>query len=372
MSKPRFAALVLSAGFSSRMLEFKPLLEINGQSLVERAVSIFIKNNVDVFLVTGYRGEEIRQQLPGSNLKIVENPDYASGMFSSVQAGVRGLGQDYAGFFMLPVDIPMVRPYTIRRLIEQTTAHPEKILYPVFRGRRGHPPFIPSVLIPSILDFGGEGGLKGALSRFENEAVEVPVPDEYIHFDADTTEQYENLKELVVNYDIPTPGECEILLDIFDVEPKRRNHSYRVAEVGVKIGRALVKKGIEVDIDLIESAAVLHDIAKKERFHDVVGGRWLYDMGFTRPAEIVAVHTFLPEKAPDYSLETKIVYLADKLVQSDRVVTLEERYRGSMERYGINPDIAEKIIVRKQRSYQIKKELEELTGRPLEEIIDEL
>jgi molybdenum cofactor cytidylyltransferase len=372
MNKSSAAAVVLSAGLSTRMKFFKPLMDINGLSIVERAAAVFIQNNIDVYVVAGYRQTELEQYLKEKavEINIVNNPDYKKGMFSSVQAGVREIEGRYSGFFLLPVDIPAVRPYTVKRLLDCHKKQPEIIFHPFYNGKRGHPPLIPSSLIPVILESPDEGGLKTVLSRFEDRAENVSVPDEFIRFDVDSKDQYETLKKRMSRYDIPVLEECEIILnDICHVETERIDHCFKVAEIAEIIGYALDEKGIKVDIDLIKKAAILHDIAKGERQHDITGGKWLKEMGFDRVAEIVSVHSFLPEIEEDYSLESKIVYLADKFVQGDILVTLDIRYQASIEKFGNDPRIAENILLRKQRAYQVKAELEQLIGRPLESVI---
>ena len=78
---------------------------------------------------------------------------------------------------------------------------------------------------------------------------------------------------------------------------------------------------------------MLHDIAKGQRKHDIAGGKILRELGFGKVGDIVAVHSDLAGGNTRLSLETKIVYLADKLVEGERLVSLEERYRSSRQRF---------------------------------------
>jgi molybdenum cofactor cytidylyltransferase len=70
---------------------------------------------------------------------------------------------------------------------------PGKIVYPVYQGRRGHPPLIPTSLIPGILTWEKEGGLKSFLKMYEKIAVDLPVNDEFILKDIDTPDDYKQL-----------------------------------------------------------------------------------------------------------------------------------------------------------------------------------
>jgi molybdenum cofactor cytidylyltransferase len=191
----RYAAIVLAGGLSTRMKQFKPLLPLGEETITDRAIDLFLNESVDVFLVAGYRHDDIVAGIKKRDITIVYNPDYEKGMFSSVQAGVRCLGPEHQAFFILPVDIPLVRPATIKRLINTAVENPEKIIYPVFGGKRGHPPLIPCVLIPAILGWEKGGGLKAVLKAHEKLALEIAVPDSFILLDIDTPEDYAALLE---------------------------------------------------------------------------------------------------------------------------------------------------------------------------------
>jgi len=63
----------------------------------------------------------------------------------------------------------------------------------------------------------------------------------------------------------------------------------------------------------IEAATCLHDLAKGQDDHARRAGNILNEMGFSGIADIVSQHTDL-ESQEEISLESKIVYLADKYI----------------------------------------------------------
>ncbi len=193
MKGRRFAAVVLAGGLSTRMKQFKPLLPLGNTTVLEHVLSIFKNTNIDVFLVVGYRREEIESSIKNKKVTVVYNPDYEKGMFSSIQAGIRQLRPEHHAFFILPVDILLVKPETIEQIAEAGNDHPALIIYPTFNGKRGHPPLIPSALIPEILMWEEEGGLRSFLEKHEKTACDIPVRDENILFDIDTPEDYQQL-----------------------------------------------------------------------------------------------------------------------------------------------------------------------------------
>jgi len=361
----KYAAIILAGGLSTRMQRFKPLLPLGDATVTDRVTGTFLSASVDVFLVAGYRHNDIAAGIRNRGVTIVFNPDYEKGMFSSIRAGLRRLGSKYQAFFVNPVDIPLVRPSTIKRLMEAAAQHPDSIIYPVFLGKRGHPPLIPAKIAPAILGWENGGGLKAVLELHEKLALEVPVPDSFILFDIDTPENYQALLERFRRYDVPADEECRALLEIYRMAPERVRHSYKVAGVAVALARALEAAGHKVDLEIVRVAAVLHDIAKGRRKHDIEGGALLRGLGFGKVADVVAVHSDLAGGDLALSLESKMVYLADKFVRGEKLVSLEERYHHPDFPPGAQAAVAERLKV----AQVVKKEIETLIGRPLEAVI---
>jgi CTP:molybdopterin cytidylyltransferase MocA len=116
--REKIAALILSGGFSSRMPDFKPLLPVGETSALRRAIELFQKCGLsEILVVTGHRAADLGCELSQTRARAVFNPRYAEGMFSSVTAGVGALDADCKAFFILPVDVPLVRPSTIQALL---------------------------------------------------------------------------------------------------------------------------------------------------------------------------------------------------------------------------------------------------------------
>ena len=364
-----YAAIVLAAGLSSRMEGFKPLLSIDGETITDRVIATFLNNGVEVLLVTGWRQDELIAGIKHRDITVVTNPDYASGMFSSVRAGVSHLLPTHRAFFIMPVDIPLVRPTTIKLILDSAAEHPTKIVYPIFSGIRGHPPLIPSSLIPEIINWQEDGGLRAVLDSHSEINLEVKVPDENILLDIDNQEDVTALLERFRRYDVPTEKECKAILDIAGTAENIRRHCCKVAGVAVDIAEALAIAGRRVDIEAVRAASILHDIAKGQPEHDITGGQMLGNIGFARIGDIVAIHTDLAVGKTTASLEAKIVYLADKFVRDEELVSIEERYHSAEEKYGMIPEIADKIQQYKQRALSVKKEVETLLGYSPDKII---
>jgi molybdenum cofactor cytidylyltransferase len=364
----RYAAIILAGGLSTRMKQFKPLLPLGDATITNHVINTFLRAETDVFLVAGYHHDEIVAGIKKQDITIVYNPDYEKGMFSSIQAGVRHLEAKYPAFFIDPVDIPLVRTSTIRRLMEAALDNPNKIVYPVFKAKRGHPPLIPTELTGDILGWDKNGGLAAVLKTREKRAMEVPVTDSFILCDIDTPEDYKALRARFRRYEVPTEEECQAIIDIYQMPPEKIRHCQKTADAAVAIGRALESAGHKVDVEAVCIAAKLHDIAKGKHKHDAEGGKLLRKLGFGKVGDIVGVHSDLTGGDKNLPLEHKIVYLADKFIGGEKLVSLEERY----DHPDFPPEAQAAVSERLKVAVEVKEELEKLIGRPLEAILKNL
>jgi len=193
MKPNRYAAVILAAGFSRRMGQFKPLLPLGNTTITGHLISTFLQNSVDVFLVGGYKIDELRAGITAPGVVIVENPRFSQGMFTSVQAGIGAVGNSYRAAFIAPADTPLVSPNTIARLLRAAEVQPGKVCHPTFQNDRGHPPLLPASIFSAITGFQGNGNLKTVLRMYRDLAVNVEVPDPNILFDIDDPADYEEL-----------------------------------------------------------------------------------------------------------------------------------------------------------------------------------
>ncbi len=146
-------------------------------------------------VVVGHRADELTPVLDRLGVRWIFNADYDRGMFSSVLAGVKSFEADVDAFFLLPCDIPLVNPETIRALLSAYNRDDPKIIYPRFDGQRGHPPLIPAAYLREDLSSDYPGGLRALLGRYEPNAMDMDVADENILLDCDTPSDYRVLVE---------------------------------------------------------------------------------------------------------------------------------------------------------------------------------
>ncbi len=362
------AALILAAGYSSRLGAFKPLLPLGGATVLEEAVQRFRVAGIDdIRVVTGHRAEEIDPVLAGIGVRRIFNAAYAEGMLSSVLAGLKSFEAHIAAFFLLPADIPLVKPRTLAALLRAYRQSNVKIVYPCFGGLRGHPPLIASACV-AALPPSYEGGVRAYLNRYECRAQDLEVVDEAILMDCDTPEDFKRLQAYAFREDIPTARECQMLWRRYGTTKEVIAHCRLVAEVARTFAVHLNCAGLHLDPELIVAAGYLHDLAKGQPDHAAAGAQILEEMGYGRVGRIVAGHMDLPLQKHPID-ESDLIYLADKYVAGDRLVSLQERFEGPLRKFADKPDILEKVVRRLKNTQTLKGRVEKALGIPLAEIM---
>ena len=185
------AALIVAAGMSSRMGDFKPLLNIGSISIAQRVVATFQQAGVEkIVMVTGYNAVMLERHLAGNGVVFLRNEKYeTTQMFDSVCIGLSYLRDKCGRVLFTPVDIPLFTADTVRRLLETDAP----LACPAVDGETGHPTLIGASLFDRILSDSGDQGLRGALNRCGAELTLIPVEDRGILHDADTPEDYKAL-----------------------------------------------------------------------------------------------------------------------------------------------------------------------------------
>jgi molybdate transport repressor ModE-like protein len=185
------AALIVAAGMSSRMGDFKPLLNIGSISIAQRVVATFQQAGVEkIVMVTGYNAVMLERHLAGNGVVFLRNEKYeTTQMFDSVCIGLSYLRDKCGRVLFTPVDIPLFTADTVHRLLETDAP----LACPAVDGETGHPTLIGASLFDRILSDSGDQGLRGALNRCGAEPTLIPVEDRGILHDADTPEDYKAL-----------------------------------------------------------------------------------------------------------------------------------------------------------------------------------
>ena len=201
-------AIVLAAGLSSRMGAQKLLLPFGGKTVIAHIVDQLLASTVDeVYVVVGHHAERISAELSDRVVSILNNPNYKSGMLSSVRCGLRNLPEKCRDVMVVLGDQPSVTTELIDRMLKSFAATEKSILVPLYKGRRGHPILFSSLYRDEILTQHGEVGLRGLLHGHSDDIFELAVPTASVLCDMDCPEDYR--RELGLN-DLDHPQSLQL------------------------------------------------------------------------------------------------------------------------------------------------------------------
>ncbi|MEJ7608373.1 MAG: nucleotidyltransferase family protein [Bryobacteraceae bacterium] len=123
----------------------------------------------------------------------VYNPDHAQGQLTSLQAGLRAVGDADAVFFT-PIDYPSIRLTTLQLLLDNL-ATGDELAVPRYQGQRGHPILIRSSLIQDLLDLPASATARQVIHSHREATRYIDVDDEGILLDIDTPSDYLRLMQ---------------------------------------------------------------------------------------------------------------------------------------------------------------------------------
>ncbi|HAQ57374.1 MAG TPA: molybdopterin-guanine dinucleotide biosynthesis protein A [Acholeplasmatales bacterium] len=179
-------AIILAGGFSSRAGMNKMTLPFRGRPLIGHAVACVEPFVDQVIVVTGRFHDDIVEVLSGDpKVTFVRNPLFERGMFDSVRCGV---GAATGDVLILPGDMPLVRPDTVRALLAATG----EIRVPGYQKKTGHPIFIAAGLRHKLLSADETDDLRSFRDRAG--FTVVPTEDPGILIDIDSIDDYRKLK----------------------------------------------------------------------------------------------------------------------------------------------------------------------------------
>lgn len=188
-------AVILAAGSSSRMGRPKQTLRFRDKSLLRRAaLAALDAGRSPVVVVTGAHSELSRRELERLDVLEVLNPLWATGMASSIRAGVEGLlaaAPDTAAAVLMLCDQPHVTADVINALVATHRATRKRIVASEYGGSFGAPALFSRTLFDELAQLEGAAGAKEVIRRHAPEASFLPFPSGEV--DLDTPEDFSRL-----------------------------------------------------------------------------------------------------------------------------------------------------------------------------------
>jgi nicotine blue oxidoreductase len=166
------AGLVLAAGGGRRMGRPKALLRLRGELLVERACRLLADGGcAPVLAVLGAGADEV-PPLPG--VTTVRNPDWPTGMASSLRTGLAAVPPAAGAVVVTLVDTPLLGPEAVRRLVAAGGDGAEAAVA-TYAGEPGHPVLLArSVLAEVAAAATGDRGARAWLAAHPDRVRLVP------------------------------------------------------------------------------------------------------------------------------------------------------------------------------------------------------
>lgn len=140
----------------------------------------------------------------------------------------------------------------------------------------------------------------------------------------------------MTNEKIPSRDECIEILNKNNTPSNVIEHSEKVCEFAEDIAEKLIKKGLQINKELVIAAALLHDIEREKDNHVIVGANLLKSMDFPEVSKVIRKHGLYKiedEEVQPKTIEEKILFYADKRVNGNKVVSLAERIKDLKKRY---------------------------------------
>ena len=196
-----YAAVVLGAGLGSRFRAAggeqpsKLVAQTDQGPVVRRVAHAALRSKArPVLIVTGHARAAVEHALSGLDVDFVHNPDFASGMASSVRMGVGAVPNEIAGAVMLLGDMPLVTTAMVNDLVDAAAAAPNAdALVPTFKGQWGNPVVLCRSLFSRAMMLTADAGARRLLTSEGVRIVEVPIHDKGVLLDIDLPNDLEDL-----------------------------------------------------------------------------------------------------------------------------------------------------------------------------------
>lgn len=185
-------AMVLAAGASSRFGGSKQLAELDGQSLLHRAVKVARQLMGDrVKVILGLNADKLEREIEDLEVKTVCNPDWKEGISSSLKKGIEALPQDCDAVLITFCDQPFVMEENLNKLIDKWNQDQSRIIACSYADTVGVPVIFPRNYFPKLCRLTGDTGAKVIIKQEINNVVLVELPEAEI--DIDTQSDFERL-----------------------------------------------------------------------------------------------------------------------------------------------------------------------------------
>lgn len=157
--------------------------------------------------------------------------------------------------------------------------------------------------------------------------------------------------------------EIEELYERFQTPPHVIAHCREVTRVAYLIAEKMNRSGLSnLDLDLVRSAGLTHDVARTSDEHWNVGADALLGMGYEDEAKIVRQHMFHQFNQLDELNELDMICFGDRLVKEHDYVGIDKRFQYIMDKAKDRPGAVEQLLVRREEMRELLNHIEKEIG----------
>jgi CTP:molybdopterin cytidylyltransferase MocA len=187
------SAIVLAAGRSRRMGQFKPLLPFGDRTVIDHCIDNLSRGGVEsIVVVVGHRAADLQNHLQTANVVFAVNPAPDSEMSDSVARGVSQIPSSAEAILITPADHPAVPAAVVARII-RSWQEGAGLVVPTWNGRGGHPVLVDSAFRDALLGLDPGLGLRSLFESHPGQVTRLSVDSSYIARDMDTWDDYVSL-----------------------------------------------------------------------------------------------------------------------------------------------------------------------------------
>lgn len=170
----------------------KLVLPVDGVPMLRRVVDAALHSRCrETVVVLGAHQEVYRPLLAGAAVRLVENPEFAHGLATSIRAGVAALAPESRAVVILLADQPRITSAVIDRLIDAYVTEGKRIVASAYGGVVGVPVLFDSALYLELLILEGDAGARSVIERYPQHGVAITLEDGWQ--DVDTPEDLARL-----------------------------------------------------------------------------------------------------------------------------------------------------------------------------------
>ena len=187
-------AVILAAGKSARMGQPKQLLEWQNRTLLEHALinaSVVFEDRV--LVVLGAEAELIQSTINLAGATVIVNPDWQTGMASSIRAAIRALPNSATAVMLMLCDQPLITDVQLQSLVSAWQATPEQITASQYHQSIGVPAIFPARYFDRLLMLEGDKGAKSVLIKHQTDLIRISLPE--AELDIDTLADFQDLHQ---------------------------------------------------------------------------------------------------------------------------------------------------------------------------------